>query len=62
MTLVDLIVLLIIAGLAVMALKKVLKDHAEGRCTGCGGNCGSCCGCHSATDKGSERIKKDLKT
>ena len=34
MTLIDLIIILIIAGLVTLALKKVLKDKAEGRCTG----------------------------
>ena len=48
MTLIDLIIILVIAGLTMLALKKVLKDKAEGRCTGCSGCGGSCSGCHGS--------------
>lgn len=46
MSLIDLIIILVVAGLVTLALKKVLKDKAEGRCTGCSECSGSCCGCH----------------
>ena len=50
MTLIDIIIGLIVFGLAVLALKKVLRDKAQGRCTGCSGNCAGCCGCSAGTD------------
>ena len=50
MTLIDLIIIMIIAGLVTLAVKKVLKDKAEGRCTGCSECSGACGGCHAHAD------------
>lgn len=41
----DFIVLAVIAGAVVLAVRSLLKDRKKGGCAGCSGNCGSCSHC-----------------
>lgn len=52
MEMIDLIIILVISGLVMLALKRVLKDHAAGGCSGCSGCCHGCSRCTDAVQTG----------
>lgn len=45
MTLGSIIVMILLMGMAALALRSIWKEKKAGGCGGCGGNCGNCPGC-----------------
>ncbi len=39
------IVLLLVAGAAMLAIRRMIKDKKEGKSLSCGGDCSRCAGC-----------------
>ena len=47
----DIIVLTVLAGIVLLAVRSLLKSRARGGCSGCSGCSGNCSGCHYSCSK-----------
>ena len=47
----DIIVLTVLAGIVLLAVRSLLKSRAHGGCSGCSGCSGNCAGCTGCSAK-----------
>ena len=47
----DIIVLTVLAGIVLLAVRSLLKSRARGGCSGCSGGSGNCAGCTGCSAK-----------
>ena len=47
----DVIVLAVLAGVVLLAVRSLLKSRKEGKCSGCSGCSGGCAGCSRGCTK-----------
>ena len=47
----DIIVLTVLAGIVLLAVRSMLKSRTRGGCSGCSGCSGSCSGCSGCSSK-----------